>query len=103
MRRKFASASGSTGVGCVVRISTVSSSTLRAPLTLGSADLYAESGSSPRFTLKTTSSAVKGVPSWNFTPGRSWKRQPLPPSSGVHDSASRGPGRKLSSRSTSDS
>jgi hypothetical protein len=30
-----------------------------------------------RATLKTTSSALKGEPSWNFTFGRSLKRQPL--------------------------
>ena len=32
-----------------------------------------------RCTENTTSSAVKGVPSWNFTPARSWKRQLVGP------------------------
>ena len=103
MSRRLVSDNGSTGVGCEVRRSTVSSSTFLAPVTLSNVVFIAESGSSARFTLKTTSSAVKGVPSWNFTPGRSLKRQPLPPSSGVHESASRPSGLNCSSRPTSDS
>ncbi len=103
MRRRLKSASGSAGVGSVVRRSTVRSSTLRAPVTLGTADLCAESGCSARVTLKTTSSALKGEPSWNFTFGRSLKRQPLPPSSGVHESARRGSTANFSSRPTSGS
>jgi hypothetical protein len=103
MRRRLLIATGSTGVACVVKTSTVRSSTFLAPVTFGSVDLWAEVGISARVTLKTTSSAVKGEPSWNFTFGRSLKRQPLPPSSGVHDSASRGSILKSASRPTSGS
>ena len=48
--------------------------------------------------MKTTSSAVKGVPSENFTPGRSLKVQTLP--STVQDSASAGTGFNCASVAT---
>ena len=52
--------------------------------------------------LNTASSAVNGVPSWNFTFGRSLKRQVFA-SIACHDSASPGSSRYCSSRHTSDS
>src|SRR4051812_29423968 len=103
MRRRLLIATGSTGVACEVSTSTVSSSTFFAPVTFGSVVLCAESGCSARVTLNTTSSAVKGEPSWNFTFGRSLNRHPAPLASGVQESASRGSILKFSSRPTSGS
>jgi multidrug efflux pump subunit AcrB len=75
MMARKASFSGSTASGASVTRSTVRSSTLRAAVTPLSWKLRCEGGASMRWTENTTSSAVKGVPSWNFTPARSWKRQ----------------------------
>lgn len=40
-----------------------------------------------RLKLTQTASALKSVPSWNFTPERSLKVQVVPAASGVQDSA----------------
>jgi len=63
------------GFGAVVSISTVLSSTLRTSFTVASTAARFEPWARTRCALKTTSSAVKGVPSVNFTPLRRWKRQ----------------------------
>ena len=54
--------------------STVRSSTLRGLPTAVAYWLMVEVGAAPRSIENTTSSAVKGVPSWNLTLGRSLKR-----------------------------
>src|ERR1700687_5500255 len=63
IKRRFDSAIGKTGVGAEVTISTVKSSTLRAPVTFGRLNLAAEVGARARSTLKTTSSAPNLEPS----------------------------------------
>ena len=63
------------GLGAVVSKSTVWSSTLRISFTEASTACRLEPWARTRWALKTTSSAVKGVPSVNFTPWRRWKRQ----------------------------
>jgi len=63
------------GVGPGVANSTVWSSTRRGlPMAVAKV-LKLELGSCARSTENTTSSAAKGVPSWNFTPFLRWKRQ----------------------------
>ncbi len=63
------------GAGPGVAISTVWSSTRRGlPMAVAKV-LKLELGSCARSIENTTSSAVKGVPSWNLTPFLRWKRQ----------------------------
>ena len=61
-----------------------------------------EVGPSARSMENTASSAVKGVPSWKTTFGRSLKRQASGPA-GCHDTARPGSSSNFSSRVTSDS
>src|SRR5581483_8383679 len=65
---------GSSGFGSLVSKSTVRSSTLRTSFTVVSLPLMSEPSISTRLYENTTSSAVKGEPSWNFTFGRSLNR-----------------------------
>ncbi len=77
MMRKLVMCESSTGFGLAMTRSTVCASTLTAFSTPWSATLSWEVGESARSTEKTTSSAVRTLPSWNFTPSRSLKRQVL--------------------------
>ena len=80
----------------------MSPSTLRAPVTPLIWNARCEGAVSVRSIENTTSSAVKGVPSWNSTPGRSRKRHTVGDIA-CHDRASAGSSLKRSSRPTSDS
>ena len=62
------------GLGEVRMKSTVWSSTFTAFMSAGARVLICEPGLRMRSVEKTTSSAVKSSPSWNFTPLRRWKR-----------------------------
>jgi len=66
--------SSSNGEGAGVSTSTVYSSTLRAVPTGAANTLKLELGSCARSIENTTSSAIRGVPSWKVTPRRRWKR-----------------------------
>ena len=63
-------------------------------------DLMSEVGSRARAIENGMSSAVNGVPSWNFTPGRNLKRI-IVGDSDSHDNASDGCNAKSRSRVTS--
>ncbi len=69
--------SGRIGKAPLVSISTARSPTLRTSLMSLSVAFRSEPSPLARAKLKTTSSAVNGVPSWNCTPLRSSKRQTL--------------------------
>lgn len=66
---------GRIGFEPLVMKSTVKSSTFFTSATEASTPARAEPGPRVRATVKITSSAVKGEPSWNFTSFRSVKRQ----------------------------
>ena len=83
-------------------MSTVRSSTLRAPLTPRSWNARWEFFASARSTEKTTSSAVNGAPSWKRTPGRRRKRHVVA-STFCHDTAREGSSANSRLRVTSDS
>ncbi len=74
MMRISVSCGMSTGTGPSVTISTVRSSTLRASFTPVRYGRKRDVSMFARAMLKTTSSAVNGAPSWNFTFGRSLNR-----------------------------
>lgn len=63
------------GLGWWVSKSTVFASTARTSFTVASTEPTLDPGARTRWTLKTTSSEVKGVPSEKRTPRRRWKRQ----------------------------
>ena len=67
------------GLGDLVMKSTVKLSTLMIRSTVASLPLTSESFARARLYENTTSSALNGVPSWNCTPLRRWKRQCLGP------------------------
>jgi hypothetical protein len=94
--------SGNTASGASSRISSVNASILRAPLTPFSWKLRCDGAASARSIENTASSAVKGVPSWNVTPGRSLKRQVIGLNA-CQDRASEGSSRYCSSRLISES
>ena len=94
--------SGSTASGAESRTSIVASSTLRAPVTPRSWNARCELFASARSIENTASSAVKGLPSWKRTFGRSLNRQ-VRGSTACHDSASDGSSAKSRSRLSSDS
>ena len=88
------------GAGPGVSISTVWSSTRRGlPMAVAKV-LKLEVGSCARSMENTTSSAVKGVPSWNFTPFLRWKRQVVAFTCS-HEVASAGTSLRLRSRAVS--
>ncbi len=94
--------SSSIGLGPLVVNSTVRSSIF---FGMPAAFEYARScdvSARARSKLNTTSSAVKGVPSWNLTPGRSLKRHVVGFTC-VHDSASPGTCFSCLSRTTRNS
>ena len=102
MMWKEVACSRKTGLGFSSRNSTVCSSTLTG-LPMATAYWFiCEVGMAARSTLKTTSSAVKGEPSWNLTPLRSHMRQVSGPVC-CQRSASSGTSSRLSPRPTSDS
>ena len=74
MMRISVSCGISTGAGPSVRMSTVRSSTFFAPFTPARYGLKFEVSESARSIVNTTSSAVKGEPSWNLTLGRNLNR-----------------------------
>ena len=96
------SVSGRIGYGAVVSISTAKSPTLRTSLIGLVTPFMSEPSPEARLKVKTTSSAVKGVPSWNFTPWRRSKRQTVGLCC-VHLVASAGASPIALSRSTSGS
>ena len=74
MMRASVSSRSSTGLGPLRIRSTVKSSTFLTSLTLCTDDCMLDGGVITRVMENTTSSAVKGAPSWNLTPRRSSKR-----------------------------
>ena len=84
--------SGSSGAGAAVEMRKVSGSTISSLVTCRVIRVKGEGlfGTlAARSKVKTTSSAVKGEPSWNVTPGRSLNSHTVSPT-GFHDSASAG-------------
>lgn len=63
----------SVGSGSVVVMSRVWSSTAATPAMEATRATMLDPGLRMRFSENTTSAAVNGVPSWNFTPRRRWK------------------------------
>jgi hypothetical protein len=90
------------GFGTVVSNSTVWSSMRRISFTEASTPWMFDPGPRARSAENTTSSAVKGVPSENFTPRRRWKRHTVGDGFS-HRSASAGSTRICASRRTSGS
>jgi hypothetical protein len=86
----------------VVSISTAKSPTLRTSLIGLVTPFMSEPSPDARLNVKMTSSAVKGVPSWNFTPWRSSKRHTVG-LDWLHLVASAGTTPMVLSRSTSGS
>ena len=84
------------GFGLLSIMSTVWSSTFTHSASAGTLVVKFEPGARTRLAEKSTSSAVKGEPSWNFTPLRRWKRQRV--GSGVSQDSAR-PGARFRSLS----
>ena len=74
MMRASVSSRSRMGLGPLRNTSTVCSSTFLTSLTLCTADIMLDGAVPARVSENTTSSAVNGAPSWNFTPLRSSKR-----------------------------
>ena len=103
MMKRLVRLLGSSGLGPSVRMRTVCSSTLTTSTTLVSRPFMSEFSCLARMIENTTSSAVKGLPLWYFTPSRSLNSHTLGSSVMRHDVASRGASFIAWSRNTSES